>query len=141
VLATRSLRLHRGRLEVALPAPDARGGAVLVLRSGERRVRVPLVLSHGVLEADFGVGEQVPTGTWSMWVHSRHPGSTAAARVRLASVDAGPWRLSSGKLVRLTSVGGDAWVRLWVLTPRKWARREVARVLGRYRGRQGAATA
>lgn len=139
VLPIGSLR-WRG-LEVALPAPDARGGAVLELRSGERRVRVPLVLSSGVLAADLVVGERVPPGRWSMWVLSRHPGSPSAARVRAGSVDAGPWRPSGTRVVRLTAAGENGWARLEVVGRRRWARRTAGRVLGPLRRRGSTTTA
>jgi hypothetical protein len=112
-----------------------------VLRSGERRVRVPLDLAHGVLQAELAVGERVPAGSWSMWVHSRHPGSSKTARVRFGSAGAGPWGLSGSKVVRLTSAGEHGWARLEVLGRRRWARRAAGRMLGPVRRRGRAATA
>ncbi len=135
VLSTTGVRWRRGRLELALDATQARGDAVLVLRSGEQTRRVPLVLSDAVLRGSFVPDRLLTAGRWSLHLASRHPSSEVTARVRLEPGT----RTPRGRLARLVPVGTEGWARLEVVSRRRWVRLHAGRVVSRLRRRRGAA--
>jgi len=142
VLTTTGIRWHRGRLAVALAAPDARGDAVLELRSGGRTVRVPLVRSNGELRATFVPGGVLPPGRWSLWVGSRHQECEQTARVRLdPSAGERSWHPGGGQVARLSSPGERDWARIEVIGRQRWARRLVGRLVRPLRPPRGGTTA